>query len=637
MDAPSLSQLVLRWQEERRQGRTPSAKELCAGRPEFLPELERQIRALESMQGFLGGLFSEVGPEPETAEILPLPAVPGYEVRRVLGRGGMGVVYEARHRNLDRTVALKMVLAGSCAGPAERARFRAEAKALACLQHPHVVQIFDVGEFQGLPFLALEYVEGGSLADRLHGQPLPPREAVRLVEQVARGVQAVHEKGVVHRDLKPGNVLLTADGMPKVADFGLAKRLDASEGLSATGDTLGTPSYMPPEQAAGRTHEAGAVADVYALGAILYECLTGRPPFHGRTRAETLQHVLHEEPQPPRCLNPKTPRDLETVCLKCLEKRPESRYATAQDLADDLRRFLHSEPVLARRVTAVRRAVRWVCQRAALTLLSLALTASLIGLAYAVLLPRAPDAQHNETSTPLPIEPALQERYDSAVRGYETARDGRIVPHDSATAWAWVTGSSGIISSIPNGLIAWVVCEYQGYPSNRSKQGNPTLVVLGNDGTLDAWTGSSWQRIGVADTQLYSGFSDLIGQPSYIPKANFVVRNGSRLLAWDGTKLVEAPSGVSAWAVCDYQGRASVAVLGTDGTAAVWAEDHGWLRLGIPNSQTYSGFSNLIGSHNFTSGATFLVCHGSRLFFWRVSDIQDAGIQWHSLATLALW
>ena len=277
-----------------------------------------------------------------------LPAVPGYELLGVLGRGGMGVVYKARQAALKRLVALKMILAGGHAGAEELARFRLEAEAVARLQHPNIVQIYEIGEYQNRPFFSLEFVDGGSLAAKLAGNPLPPREAAKLAETLARAMQAAHAAGIVHRDLKPGNVLLSADGTPKIADFGLAKRLEDDSGQTRTGAVMGTPSYMAPEQAAGQTKAIGPPTDVWALGAILYECLTGRPPFRGASVLETLELVRTQEPVPPSSLQPKVPRDLETICLKCLEKEPAKRYAAAGALADDLGRFLTDKPITAR-------------------------------------------------------------------------------------------------------------------------------------------------------------------------------------------------------------------------------------------------------------------------------------------------
>jgi hypothetical protein len=293
------------------------------------------------------------------------PAPPGYEILGELGRGGMGVVYKARQLEPPRLVALKVVLAGEYAGADARARFRTEADAAARLSHPNVVAIHAVGEHDGRAFMALQLVEGGTLAGKLAPGPLAFRPAVRLAQHLGRAVQFAHERGVLHRDLKPANVLLApADdpeeiGTPKIADFGLAKPLSDDSSLAAgvrtqTGAILGTPSYMAPEQAGGK-REVGTAADVWALGAILYECLTGRPPFQAATMLDTLLQVAAEEPAPPRQLRPDCPRDLETICLKCLQKDPRRRYATAGALADDLGRYLAGEPIAARPVGRLER------------------------------------------------------------------------------------------------------------------------------------------------------------------------------------------------------------------------------------------------------------------------------------------
>jgi tRNA A-37 threonylcarbamoyl transferase component Bud32 len=289
------------------------------------------------------------------------PSVSGYDILGELGRGGMGVVYQARHRKLNRTVALKMVLAGAHAGASQLQRFLTEAEAVARLQHPNIVQIHEVGEHEGLPYFSLEFCAGGSLAGKLDGTPRQPRGAALLVEVLARAIHAAHAKGIVHRDLKPANVLLAEDGTPKVTDFGLAKKLD-EQGPTGTGAVMGTPSYMAPEQAAGKNKEIGPAADVYALGAVLYELLTGRPPFKAATSLETILQVVADEPVPVRQLQPKVPCDLETVCLKCLQKDSRKRYGTAQALADDLRHFLAGEPIVARPVGRLERGWRW-CRR----------------------------------------------------------------------------------------------------------------------------------------------------------------------------------------------------------------------------------------------------------------------------------
>jgi WD40 repeat protein/tRNA A-37 threonylcarbamoyl transferase component Bud32 len=291
-----------------------------------------------------------------------LPAIPGYEIEGELGRGGMGVVYKARHLRLHRICALKMVLAGPHAAPEALVRFLTEAEAVAKLRHPHIVAIHQIGEYDGLPFIELEYLAGGSLAEQLDGTPRPPRRAAELIETLAGAVRAAHEAGVVHRDLKPANVLMDDDGTPKVADFGVAKALGAETGLTATDSILGSPSYMAPEQAGGRSREVGPAADMYALGAILYELLTGRPPFRGATVLETLEQVKTTEPVPPSRLVPGLPRDIETIALKCLEKVPERRYGSARELADELGRYLRGEPILARPIGPIARGWRW-CRR----------------------------------------------------------------------------------------------------------------------------------------------------------------------------------------------------------------------------------------------------------------------------------
>jgi WD40 repeat protein len=274
----------------------------------------------------------------------------------------MGVVYRARQIKLNRIVALKMVLAGGTTGPHQRSRFQSEAEAVAKLQHPHIVQIYEVGEHQGLPYFSLEFVEGVGLDKKIGGTPRDPREAAQIVETLARAMQAAHEAGVVHRDLKPANVLVGKAGELKITDFGLAKRLD-TPGQTVPGAIMGTPSYMAPEQARGETSAIGPAADVYALGAILYELLTGKPPFKAAAVLDTLMQVLHEEPLAPRLLQPKVAKDLETVCLKCLEKDGRKRYATARELANDLRRFVRGEPVQARPVGRLERAAKWARRR----------------------------------------------------------------------------------------------------------------------------------------------------------------------------------------------------------------------------------------------------------------------------------
>jgi sugar lactone lactonase YvrE len=301
-----------------------------------------------------------------------------YELLDEVGRGGMGVVFRARQVSLNRIVALKMILAGEFSGPEDRARFRAEAESAARLQHPNVVLIYEVGEHDGRPFLSLEFVDGGSLQEKLTGTPWLARDAAQLVEMLARAIHAAHQRGVVHRDLKPANVLLTGDGVPKITDFGLARRLPeeqmpgpAQDCRTRTGAILGTPAYMSPEQAASES--VGPPADIYALGAILYELLVGRPPFQSGSVLGTLELVKSCEPVSLTRLNLSVPRDLETICLKCLEKEPRRRYADADALADDLRRFSAGEPIRARPTWSWERAGKWAKRRPAVAALLSAL------------------------------------------------------------------------------------------------------------------------------------------------------------------------------------------------------------------------------------------------------------------------
>jgi serine/threonine-protein kinase len=335
-DDPRLQQLL---DELLDSGRTP--EEVCADCPELLPEVRRRWRRMRLVAAQLDALFPTTGPDPDAEAAAPwragtdLPRVPGYEVEAVLGRGGMGVVYRARHLRLNRTVALKTLIIGSYAGPQERARFQREAEAVAGLHHPNIVAVHDVGDHEGWPYFTMELLEGGSLAQALAGTPQPARQAAALLITLAEAVQVAHRAGIVHRDLKPANILLTGDGTPKVADFGLARHSEGEPELTLSGARMGTPSYMAPEQVIGRAGTIGPAADIYALGALLYEMLTGRPPFRAETAAETQRQVIAEEPVPPARLNPKVPRDLETICLKCLHKDPQRRYATVAALAED--------------------------------------------------------------------------------------------------------------------------------------------------------------------------------------------------------------------------------------------------------------------------------------------------------------
>jgi eukaryotic-like serine/threonine-protein kinase len=412
-------------------------------------ELEPVFRASSSALPAPAEDGADHPPDSGEASDVALPRVAGYEVLGVLGRGGMGVVYRARQVALKRLVALKMIRAGDAADPEQRARFQAEAEAVARLQHPHIVQVYEVAEHDGRPLLALEYVAGGSLADRLRGTPQPPADAARLVETLARAVDHAHRHGVIHRDLKPANVLLSFsreppasagdaalaggsrlnDSVPKVTDFGLAKLLDTTEGDTKSGSILGTPSYMAPEQAAGKAREIGPAADIYALGAVLYELLTGRPPFRAATVLETLEQVRTQDPVPPRRLQPRLPRDLETICLKCLEKEPAKRYETAADLADDLGRFLRLEPVRARPVGAVVRLGRWARRNPKVAALLLVLAVVLLaGVTSTTLLWQRSEFQRHQAEVNLDTAEAnFRAAFEAVDRYYTQVSENRLL------------------------------------------------------------------------------------------------------------------------------------------------------------------------------------------------------------------
>jgi len=331
-----------------RAGETPQLDEVAR----MHPDLADELRALWSTVLVAGAVAQVTGDHVEPADAgptTPLPSdLPDYELREELGRGGMGIVYRARQRSLQRDVAVKLILRGTLASADDLARFQAEAEAAGRLQHPHIVPIYEVANHRGQCYFSMQLVEGATLAGKLAHGPLPAAEAARLIATVARAIHYAHTQGVVHRDLKPANILIDAAGEPHVTDFGLAKQLDAGLSLTRSGAVLGTPTYMAPELAAGDRGSIGPACDVYSLGTILYTLLTGRPPFQGPSPVDTVMMVLQQDPLPPRLLNRKLDRDLEMIVLKCLQKPPELRYASAAALADDLTAYLHDEPISAR-------------------------------------------------------------------------------------------------------------------------------------------------------------------------------------------------------------------------------------------------------------------------------------------------
>ncbi len=384
-------------------------------------------------------LHSTVSPSTPTPPPAPLamPTLPGYEVLEELGRGGMGIIYKARHLAFDHVVALKMISAGAQADASDLARFRAEGEAISHLQHPNIVQIYEVGEHNGLPFFALELMERGNLSQALAGAPLPPRYAAELIEMLARALQAAHEAGIIHRDLKPANVLLAAPpetpapgvvrllGTPKVSDFGLAKRLDDPGANTKTGNIVGTPNYMAPEQAQSKSQDLTPAVDVYSLGAILYECLTGRPPFRGATALATLDQVRSQDPVSPSRVVMGLPRKLTTICLTALAKEPGRRYRSAGALADDLRRFLDDEPIQARPVSVWEKTWRAVRRRPAVVgLAALTVLVTAVGIVLGARL-------WSETSSKAKQDAALRQREEEKLRAEEEARQLKVTYHAS--------------------------------------------------------------------------------------------------------------------------------------------------------------------------------------------------------------
>jgi serine/threonine-protein kinase len=352
-----LAELLEYMTQQQRAGQPPDIEALTAKHPKFSAELRELWAAVQVAEGVAAGISRTSWPAvPPTIGLTQANGAPvdlprdfgDFELRAELGRGGMGVVYLARQRSLDRAVGVKMILQGEWASVSDLARFRSEAESAARLDHPNIVPVYEVGERDGQPYFVMKYVEGTTLAERLAAGPLPPREAAALLAPICDAIHFAHGRGILHRDLKPSNILIDLGGQPHVTDFGLAKRVTGDSQITRSGAILGTPSYMAPEQAAGNRGQLGPASDVYSLGTILYQMLTGRPPFQAATPVDTLLLVLEQDPLPPRLLNPRADRDLEMIALKCLQKPPGLRYPTAKALGDDLRAYLLDEPISAR-------------------------------------------------------------------------------------------------------------------------------------------------------------------------------------------------------------------------------------------------------------------------------------------------
>jgi WD40 repeat protein/serine/threonine protein kinase len=540
-------------------------------------------------------LLHAVGPLPESEVAALRPGPPGYEIVRELGRGGMGVVYAARHAGLGRQVALKMILAGEMARTDEMARFRAEAEIIAHLKHPNIVQVYEIGDYEGKPFFTIELVDGPNLSQFLAGGALPARQAAELVRTLANAVHYAHQHGIIHRDLKPSNVLLEtqydgrANGHPpngrgpnwpdegflsalrtsffiaKIADFGLARRLDQANGQTQTGMILGTPNYMPPELAAGKRGPVGTYCDVYSLGAILYECLTGLPPFRGETPTDTVMLVLHNEPENPARLQPGLPRDLTTICLKCLEKDPARRYAGAAAFADDLRRFLAGRSVVARPATFSERVWRWSKRRPAWAALGL-MVLLVFGLG-------------------LPAVTGLWLRADSERRAKEEQSDRADAARQQAEASLYagrIALADHAYESNDLEKVAWLLDRCRPEPGQPDLRGwewqylrrlcHPDLVPgMRHEGATDAWLN------GIAANPDASRLVTVSGLPpgllsGHLPEDNRIIPGTLKL--WDSeTGLclqTLKPHAGAIWNVSFSPNGKFLATGSADGTVALW-------------------------------------------------------------------
>jgi WD40 repeat protein/tetratricopeptide (TPR) repeat protein len=534
-----VNEVIAAYLEAERQGRPTDREELLARHP----DLAEQLRSFLADRDRFGQLVAPLAPPPvaDVAEATTLAAGPSaapppgtrlryvgdYELVAEIARGGMGVVFKARQLSLQRTVALKMILAGQLASADDVRRFRTEAEAAANLDHPNIVPIYEVAEHDGQPYFSMKLIEGSSLAEQVARFARDQRGAARLMAQVARAVHHAHQRGLLHRDLKPANILLAAEPqaaewVPHVTDFGLAKRVEGDAGLTQSGAIVGTPSYMAPEQAAAKKVLTTAV-DVYALGAILYELLTGRPPFRAETPLETVLQVLEKEPEPPRRLNPRLSRDLETVCLTCLHKEPGQRYGSAEALADDLERFLRGEPIAARPSTAWERAVKWARRRpaaAALVGVSVLAAAALlvVGLVYDARLRRALDDVEGQKTITVDVR-AEAERERTAARQANTEAEQRLAhatDEEQRTAYfrritlarqAWlandVAGAGVWLDACPPERRQWEwhllrrLCQadlltWQGHAGGATAvayhPSGALLATAGLDGTFKVWT-----------------------------------------------------------------------------------------------------------------------------------------------------
>jgi eukaryotic-like serine/threonine-protein kinase len=584
------------------------------------PDLEERFRVIDEEAASARSSPPDLGAD---GGLLPGATVRyfgDYELLERLGKGGMGVVYKARQVSLKRLVALKMILAGQLADEQDIARFHVEAEAAANLDHPGIVQIFEIGQHQGQHYFSMGYVDGESLDARLKVSPLPPREAVQLMEQVARAVAYAHAQGVIHRDLKPANILVDKNNRPHVTDFGLAKQVQGDSSLTATGAVLGTPSYMSPEQASGRLDQITERSDVYSLGATLYALLVGRPPFQAATSLETLLQVREQEPVPLRQLNPKLPRDLETICVKCLEKDPEQRYDSAKHLGDELLRFLKNEPILARPVGKVEQLRRW-CRRNPVVA-GLSATAVLLLITVAVVA----SAGYIRTSRALAGESIARQEAEEKTREVEQenarAENNLYVARINLARQKWilgdVDGSERTLDACSLPLRAWEwrylkrLCHLDAR-TLRNYSNDVRSVAFSPDGTHLAAEGDSgvvriWDFINGRVTLTLHGGGECV---TFSPDGKRIACGGrdniSGLLdntvkIWDtarGQKVLtlRGHSGWVQYVTFSPDGK-RIASGGSDGTVKVWDAANG------QELCTFRGHSDVVNSVAFSPDGT---------------------------------
>jgi len=497
-----------------------------------------------------------------------------YEILEEIGRGGMGVVYKARQPSIDRPVALKMILADGLVDSRARQRFLDEARVLGLVEHPNIVRVHDAGEHEGRLYFVMEYVEGGSLAVMLTQSRLSPVDAARLLEKLARAVHAAHDRLVIHRDLKPANVLLSIDGEPRVADFGLARRLDHL-GQTKSREVLGSPYYMAPEQATCRTDEIGPGTDIYALGAILYECLIGHPPFQASTTFEALSKVINDEPKPPRHLRADVPRDLETVCLKCLRKDPRKRYARADELAEDLRRFLAGDPVQARPVSRLERAGHWAKHRPALVavygLLTIVALLGVLGGGAAWLWQRAESARDQaELSREEATEARDQARREKSQTEAALLREGEAKRLETEARQQEAAAREELDQILYLRRVSLAAVELRNLEIIRARRLLEECPPLRRD-----WEWYFLHQLTRVESYSIKGHTGVVGTVAYSPEGNYIVTasNDKTIRGWEartGKAFFRFDAGRSVIALaCSPDGK-QIASAGHDQTVTFW-------------------------------------------------------------------